>query len=207
MKLENAKRIETPLRREVIASLRAGDWVLLSGVIYTARDQAHRRMVETLVAGKALPVSLLGQVIYYCGPTPARPGRVIGSAGPTTGSRMDKYLEPILGLGVLATIGKGERSKEARALFKKFGALYLVSIGGAGAYLSERIKRAKVAAWPELGTEAVHELEVEDFPGLVAYDGQGGDYFEKVFKGAQARVPAPRKKRSADRRVPAAKER
>ncbi len=195
MNFKNAKRIETPLRREVIASLRAGDWVLLSGVIYTARDQAHRRMVETMVAGKALPVSLLGQVIYYCGPTPARPGRVIGSAGPTTSSRMDKYLEPILGLGVLATMGKGERSKEAKALFQRYDALYLVSIGGAGAYLSERIKRAKVAAWPDLGAEAVHELEVEDFPALVAYDGQGGDYFEKIMK------------RNADRSVRATKER
>jgi len=190
-----AKRIQTPLAREDAASLRAGDWVLLTGVIYTARDQAHRRMVEAMVAGRELPVSLMGQTIYYCGPTPARPGRVIGSAGPTTSSRMDKYLEPLLGLGVLATIGKGERSKEAKALFQRFGALYLVSIGGAGAYLSERIKKARVAAWPDLGPEAVHELWVRDFPALVAYDAEGGDYFAAVKKRCAARSGCGPKKR------------
>ncbi len=179
MKLEQARRIQTPLTAGVCHSLKAGDWVLLSGRVYTARDQAHRRMADAIDQGKRLPFSLQGELIYYTGPTPARPGRVIGSAGPTTSSRMDQYLEKILGLGVLATIGKGERSKEAREVFQKFNALYLTAIGGAGAYLSERIKKSRVRLWPDLGPEAVYELEVEDFPVLVAYDLSGNDYFER----------------------------
>jgi len=179
MKLEHARKIQTPLRAEVCASLGAGDWILLSGRIYTARDQAHRRMAAAIEKGGRLPFSLSGEVIYYCGPTPARPGRVIGSAGPTTSSRMDQFLEKILGLGVLATIGKGERSKMAKEVFSRFGALDLVTIGGAGAYLSQRIKKCEIRLWPDLGPEAVYELWVEDFPCLVAYDILGKDYFER----------------------------
>jgi len=179
MKWRAFKRLKTPVGEKELGTLRAGDWVLLSGRIYTARDQAHQRIAEAVLKGKRLPVSFKGQAIYYCGPTPAKPGAVIGSAGPTTSSRMDKYLETVLELGVVVTIGKGERSKSAKELFKKYHAVYLVSVGGAGAYLSERVKNAEVVLWQELGPEAIYKLYVEDFPCLVAYDILGNDYFER----------------------------
>lgn len=175
--LKNAKRISAPLTAGTAKLLRAGDWVLLSGEIYAARDQAHKKLFEIIKSGRKLPLRLNGEIIYYAGPTPARPGRMIGSAGPTTSSRMDKYAPALYKLGVAATIGKGERSKEVRDAITRFEGLYLVTIGGAGAYLSERIKEAEVLLWPELGPEAVYRLAVEDFPCLVAYDSRGGDYF------------------------------
>lgn len=174
---EDAKKIKTPLTPEVARSLRAGQWVLLSGEIYTGRDQAHRRLLDLIENGFRLPVKLENETIYYVGPSPARPGRAIGSAGPTTSSRMDKYTPRLMELGLLATIGKGERSQEVRDAVKKSRGVYLVTVGGAGAYLSERIKKVTVVAWPELGAEAIYRLTVEEFPCLVAYDSAGGDFF------------------------------
>ena len=133
------------------------------GEIYTARDQAHRRLFELINNRRKLPIKLKGEIIYYTGPTPAKPGRVIGSAGPTTSSRMDKYTPRLLELGLAATIGKGERSQEVKDAVKRYRGIYLVSVGGAGAYLSERITRAKVVVWPELGAEAVYRLTIRDF--------------------------------------------
>jgi len=179
---EKARKLRAPLSRKTIKSLRAGEWVLLSGVIYTARDHAHRRMLELIQSRKKLPIELKGAIIYYSGPSPKRPGRVIGSAGPTTSSRMDKYTPRLLQLGLAACIGKGERSPEVRDAVKRYSAVYLVTVGGAGAFLSERIKQAEVVAWPELGAEAIHRLVVEDFPCLVAYDSRGQDFFAEARK-------------------------
>jgi len=180
--LKNAKKISAPLDPNAVRSLRAGDWVLLSGEIYAARDQAHKRLFEIIKSGRKLPLPLKGEIIYYAGPTPARPGRVIGSAGPTTSSRMDKCTPALYKLGLAATIGKGECSKEVRDAITRFGGLYLVTVGGAGAYLSERIKKAEVLLWPELGPEAVYLIAVKDFPCLIAYDSKGGDYFAYARK-------------------------
>ena len=182
MIFRKAKRIHTPLTPQVVRSLRAGQWILLSGEIYTGRDQAHRRLYDLIEHGYRLPIPLKNEIIYYVGPTPARPGRPIGSAGPTTSSRMDKFTPRLMALGLLATMGKGERSKEVREAVKKFGGVYLVAVGGAGAYLSERIKKAEVVAWPDLAAEAVYRLTVKDFPCLVAYDAKGGDVFAKNRK-------------------------
>lgn len=176
------KRISPPLSDEVVESLRVGEKLLISGKLYTARDAAHKRFVEALSRGKPLPIDLQGQVIYYVGPTPAKPGAVIGSAGPTTSLRMDKYMEPLLKAGLKATIGKGYRSWKVVELMKKYKAVYLVATGGVGALLSKKIKRARVVAYEDLGPEAVRELEVEDFPVIVANDVKGGDLFEEGVK-------------------------
>jgi fumarate hydratase subunit beta len=183
--LEKAKQLKTPLTRKQIESLKAGDWILLSGEIYTARDQVHRRLFDLINKRRKLPIKLKGEIIYYTGPTPAKQGRVIGSAGPTTSSRMDKYTPKLLELGLAATIGKGERSQAVKDAVKLYRGVYLASVGGAGAYLSERITKAKVVAWPELGAEAVYRLTIRDFPCLVAYDSQGRDYFESSRKKFQ----------------------
>jgi len=147
---------------------------LLSGTIYTARDAAHKKLFELIQKGKKLPVVLEGRIIYYVGPTPARKGQVIGSAGPTTAGRMDKYTPALLDAGVKGMIGKGKRSKEVRDAIIKNKAIYFVTYGGAGAFLSKRIKSSKIIAYPELGTEAIREIEVEDFPVIVAIDSKGG---------------------------------
>ncbi len=185
MSLEQAKKISTPLDKELVKTLQAGEWILLSGWVYTARDQAHQRIFELLEQGRELPFSLKDQLIYYTGPSPAKPGEIIGSAGPTTSSRMDKYTPKLYELGLSATLGKGERSPEIIEAVKKFTGLYLVTIGGAGVYLSERIKQVKVIAWEDLGPEAVYQLYLEDFPCLVAYDSQGRDYFSEQRKKYQ----------------------
>ncbi len=171
------KRLTPPLTDEVLEGLRAGDKVLITGRIYTARDAAHKRFIEALERGEPLPIDLRGQIIYYVGPTPARPGMIIGSAGPTTSLRMDKYMEPLLKAGLKATIGKGYRSWRVVELLKKYKAVYLVATGGVGALISKRIKSAKIVAYEDLGPEAVRELWVEDFPAIVANDIYGGDIF------------------------------
>ena len=176
------KKIRTPLTDEVVESLRAGDKVLITGYIYTARDAAHKRMVETLERGEPIPVDLRGQVIYYVGPTPPKPGQVIGSAGPTTASRMDKYVEPLLKLGLKGMIGKGRRSTQVRELLKTYKAVYFAAVGGVAVLLSKHIKSSELIAYEDLGTEAIRRLYVEDFPVIVANDVYGGDIFEEGMK-------------------------
>lgn len=171
------KKIFTPLTDETVASLRAGDEVLISGVIYTARDQAHFRLVKLIEEGKPLPFELKGQVIYYVGPTPGRPGEIIGSAGPTTSYRMDKFAPTLIKLGIKGMIGKGKRSDEVKEAMQKYKSVYFGAIGGAGALISKTIKSCKVIAYDDLLSEAVRELEVEDFPAYVVNDIYGGDLY------------------------------
>jgi len=177
---ESPVRLTTPLSEEAVLGLRSGQAVLISGVIYTARDAAHKRMVETLEAGGELPFEVSGQVIYYVGPTPAPPGRVIGAAGPTTAGRMDRYTPPLLARGLKGMIGKGARSAEVREALKKHKAVYFGGIGGAGALLSKRIHSAELVAYEDLGTEAIRRLEVEEFPAIVVNDCHGGDAYEEA---------------------------
>jgi fumarate hydratase subunit beta len=174
------KRIQTPLSDETISDLRAGDQVLLTGVLLTGRDAAHKRFADTLDRGEPLPVDLAGQVLYYVGPSPARPGMPIGAAGPTTASRMDSYTPRLLSLGLKATIGKGKRSAEVRAALERHHAVYFGAVGGLGALLARQIKRAEVVAYADLGAEAVYRLEVEDFPLVVVDDVYGGDLYESA---------------------------
>jgi fumarate hydratase subunit beta len=172
-------RIETPLTEETVERLRAGDRVLISGVLYTARDAAHKRMVEALQRGEPPPFDLKGQIIYYVGPTPPKPGQVIGSAGPTTAIRMDKYVEPLLQLGLKGMIGKGYRSPQVKGLLVKYKAVYFAAVGGVAVLLAKAIKSSEVIAYEDLGTEAIRRLVVEDFPVIVANDIYGGDIFEE----------------------------
>lgn len=177
-----AKRIRAPLKDMDVEKLQAGDKVLLSGVIYAARDSAHKRLVELLQNGEALPVELKGQIIYYVGPAPAKPGRSIGSAGPTTSGRMDPYTPVLLEYGVKAVIGKGSRSEEVRRAFQEFRGVYLAATGGAGALLAKKILAAEIVAYPELGPEAIRRLTVEDFPATVINDIYGKDLYEEGRK-------------------------
>jgi fumarate hydratase subunit beta len=172
-------RIETPLTDETVERLRAGDRVLISGVLYTARDAAHKRTVEALQRGEPPPFDLKGQIIYYVGPTPSKPGQVIGSAGPTTAIRMDKYVEPLLKLGLKGMIGKGYRSPQVKELLVKYKAVYFAAVGGVAVLLARAIKSSEVIAYEDLGTEAIRRLVVEDFPVIVANDIYGGDVFEE----------------------------
>ncbi len=172
------KVIEAPVRQEDILELVAGDAVLVNGTVYTARDAAHQRMVEAIRAGQSLPFDPEGQVLYYTGPSPARPGRVIGSAGPTTSGRMDPYAPLLIERGLKVMIGKGERDQLVKHAMQKFGAVYLAAVGGAGAYLARRIISVKVVAYADLGPEAVHRLEVSDFPCVVAIDAFGRDIYD-----------------------------
>lgn len=165
--------IKPPLVDKDIEKLMAGDRVLITGTIYTARDVAHKKFISLIDQGEELPFDIKGQMIYYVGPTPARPGKVIGSAGPTTGSRMDPYTPKLLEKGLRGMIGKGGRSKEVIEAIKKYKALYFLAVGGTGALIAKTIKKASVVAFPELGPEAVLRLEVEDFPAIVAIDGLG----------------------------------
>lgn len=176
------KRITTPLTDEVIEDLRAGDKVLITGYIYTARDAAHKRMVESLNRGEPLPVDLKGQIIYYVGPTPPKEGQVIGSAGPTTAIRMDRYVEPLLKLGLKGMIGKGYRSPQVKELLKRYKAVYFAAVGGVATLLQRHIKSSELIAYEDLGTEAIRRLYVEDFPVIVANDIYGGDLFEEGRK-------------------------
>ncbi len=171
--------IKLPIKDEIIEKLTAGTEVTISGVIYTARDAAHRRIVQALDKGAKLPLDLEGQTIYYMGPSPAPPGQAIGAAGPTTSSRMDSYTPRLLAAGVKAMIGKGSRSPKIREAIKQYRAVYLVATGGAGALLAQSIKEAEVIAYEELGAEAIMRLTVENFPAIVANDIYGGDLFEQ----------------------------
>ena len=170
-------KLSTPLQEEDVLHLRTGDKVLLSGHIYTARDAAHKRLLQDLDQGIEPPFNLQGAVIYYVGPTPAPPGRVIGSAGPTTSSRMDAYTPRLHSLGIKATIGKGRRNEEVRRVLQEQKAVYLGATGGAGALLSGCITGSRVLAYQDLGTEAIRELEVKDFPLLVVNDAFGGELY------------------------------
>ncbi|MFO8241120.1 MAG: fumarate hydratase [Dissulfuribacterales bacterium] len=183
---DSAFHINLPLSESVVADLRAGDRVLLNGVMYTGRDQTHRRLVEMVDSGYPLPIDLKGQLIYYVGPTPAPPGRPAGSAGPTTSYRMDAYMPCILAEGVLATMGKGKRSPEVRVSLKKYGAVYFATIGGAGAYLANCIESCKLIAFPELGPEAMYRMQVKDFPAIVINDVTGADFYEIAIKQHKA---------------------
>lgn len=170
-------RIETPLEPHMARKLKAGDAVSISGIIYAARDAAHKRMAGMIKEGKELPFDIRNQVIYYVGPCPAGPGRIIGSAGPTTSGRMDAYAPALIAMGLTGMIGKGSRSKEVVSAMKEFGAVYFGAIGGAGALLSKTVLGEEVIAFPELGTEAVRKLTVRDFPAVVVIDSMGNDLY------------------------------
>ena len=176
------KHVKVPLSKEDAMSLRAGDYVYLTGIIYTARDAAHKRMQETLERGEALPIELEGNVIYYMGPSPAREGRPIGSAGPTTASRMDKYTPQLLDLGMGAMIGKGKRTQDVIDAVIRNGAVYFAAVGGAGALLSKCITKSEVVAYDDLGTEAIRKLQVENFPVIVVIDSEGNNLYESAIK-------------------------
>ena len=176
------RHITVPVAKEEIQDLRAGDYVYLTGVIYTARDAAHKRMDEALSEGKELPLDIKNQMIYYMGPSPAREGRPIGSAGPTTASRMDKYAPRLLNLGLGGMIGKGKRSQAVRDAIVRNKAVYFAAVGGAGALLSKCIKRADVIAYDDLGTEAIRRLEIEDLPAIVVIDSEGNNLYETAVK-------------------------
>lgn len=174
-----AKRIVTPLDEETARSLSTGDRVLISGIVYTARDAAHARMIDLIRQGKDLPFDLTGQIIYYAGPSPAKPGRVIGSIGPTTSYRMDKYTPELIARGLRGMIGKGKRSSEVIQAMKEHGAVYFAAYGGVAAVLSKAVQEASVVAWEDLGAEAVRKLVVKDFPAVVAVDSRGRDIYEE----------------------------
>ncbi len=174
------KYIQAPVNEEEWSTLRAGDSVYITGTIYTARDAAHKRMQEALEKGLPLPVELKGTILYYMGPSPAREGKVIGSAGPTTASRMDKYTPALLELGLRGMIGKGKRSVEVKEAIVQNGAVYFAAIGGAGALLSKTILKSEVIAYDDLGTEAIRRLEVKDFPAIVVIDKEGNDLYEQA---------------------------
>ena len=174
------KKLTTPLDEKTVRSLKAGDQILLSGVIWTGRDQAHKRLVALLDEGKDLPVDLQDQAIYFVGPCPARPGEPIGSAGPTTSGRMDAYSPRIIrDCKLRGMIGKGGRSDSVVEAMKQYGAVYFAAAGGAGALIAQSIKKAEVIAFPDLGPEAIHRLEVEDFPMVVAIDSNGNDLYKR----------------------------
>lgn len=176
------KHMRVPFTRQEAATLKSGDYVYLTGTIYTARDAAHKRMYEALMKKEALPFDIRGNVIYYMGPSPAREGRPIGSAGPTTASRMDKYTPALLDLGMQGLIGKGKRTEEVREAMIRNGAVYFAAVGGAGALLSKSILSSEVIAYDNLGTEAVRKLSVKDFPVVVVMDSQGNNLYETAIK-------------------------
>ncbi len=176
------KHITTPLTDEKVRKLHAGDYVYLSGTVYTARDAAHKRMYEAMQRGEEIPIDLNNNIIYYLGPSPAREGQVIGSAGPTTSSRMDKYTPLLLENGLKGMIGKGKRSKEVIESMHTNNAVYFAAIGGAGALLSKCIKKAEVIAYDDLGTEAIRKLEVENLPVIVVIDHEKNNMYEEAIK-------------------------
>ncbi|GAW92815.1 Fe-S-containing hydro-lyase [Calderihabitans maritimus] len=175
----SAIRVQAPLTDEQVRKLNIGQKVLISGEVYTARDAAHKLMVELLQKGEKLPVDLRGQIVYYVGPTPAKPGQVIGSAGPTTSGRMDAYTPVLLKTGLKGMIGKGARSREVREAMQKYGAVYFAAVGGSAALLAQYIKEAEVVAYEHLGTEAVRRLIIEDFPAIVVNDAHGRDLYQE----------------------------
>ena len=176
------RMINVPIRKEDAKSLKAGDYVFLTGTIYTARDAAHKRMQEALDAGNSLPINLEGNVIYYMGPSPAREGRPIGSAGPTTASRMDKYTPQLLDLGLGAMIGKGKRSQAVQDAIVRNDCVYFAAVGGAGALLSQRIISSEVIAYDDLGTEAIRKLKIDNFPVVVVIDSDGNNLYETAVE-------------------------
>ena len=173
------KKVTTPLTDEVVENLRIGDSVLISGVIYTGRDSAHKRLVDTLNRGEKLPVDFRGQIIYYAGPAPAKPGKPVGSIGPTTSYRMDSYAPKLIGEGLKGMIGKGNRSEEVVQAIQKHKAAYFGAIGGAAALMAKTVKKAEVVAYEDLGPEAIRRLEVENFPAVVVNDCYGGDLYKE----------------------------
>ena len=176
------KHIKAPLSNEAALSLNAGDYIYITGTIYTARDAAHLRMNEALDKNESLPITLENNVIYYMGPSPAREGRPIGSAGPTTASRMDKYAPRLLDLGLTGMIGKGKRSEAVKDAIIRNGAVYFAAVGGAGALLSKSITASEIVAYDDLGTEAIRKLEVENFPVIVVIDAKGNNLYETAVK-------------------------
>ena len=176
------QHIQAPMGREDAKMLRAGDYVYITGTIYTARDAAHKRMQEALEKNEALPLDMDGNLIYYMGPSPAREGRPIGSAGPTTASRMDKYAPTLLDMGLIGMIGKGKRSDAVKEAIVRNGAVYFAAVGGAGALLSKSITRSEVIAYDDLGTEAIRKLEVENFPVIVVIDTEGNNLYESAIE-------------------------
>jgi len=172
------KKLQTPLTRELARTLKAGDACLITGVIYTARDAAHKRLCELVAQGKPLPLDMQNAIIYFVGPTPAKPGQAIGSAGPTTSYRMDAYSPTLISIGLTGMIGKGKRSDEVVSAMKEHGAVYFGAIGGCGALLSKCIKKAEIIAYEDLGAEAIRRLEVEDFPVIVVIDSEGNNLYE-----------------------------
>lgn len=177
--MAETKQITTPLTDEVIKGLKIGEKVSISGVLYTARDAAHKRLVELIEKGEKLPFDLPGQVIYYVGPTPAKPGDAVGAAGPTSSYRMDAYAPTLIANGLKGMIGKGPRDENVKAAMKEHVAVYFAAVGGAGALISKSIKTAEVIAYPDLGAEAVRRIEVKDFPAIVAITSAGEDLYEK----------------------------
>lgn len=177
---EEKIRIQAPFDKEQVGKLKAGDYVYISGIIYSARDAAHKRMYDSMLVGEAIPMDLDGNVIYYLGPTPAKEGQVIGSAGPTTSSRMDKYTPLLLENGLNGIIGKGRRSPEVIESIVKNKAVYFAAVGGAGALLSKCIKESEVIGYDDLGTEAIRKMRVEDFPAVVVIDSEGTDLYDVV---------------------------
>ncbi len=180
--MSEAIRLKTPLSDADVEKLKAGDKVLLNGVIYTGRDAAHKRLYDLLMAGKPLPIDVKGQVIYYVGPAPAKPGQVIGSAGPTTSGRMDAFSPKLIEMGLKGMIGKGMRKKEVIEAMKKYKAVYFAATGGAGALLAKAVKKAQVVAYEDLGPEAISRLEVENFPVIVVNDTKGNDLYEEGMR-------------------------
>ena len=176
------RHIKAPISKEDALSLKSGDYVYITGTIYTARDAAHKRMQEALDRGEPLPIDLKNNIIYYMGPSPAREGRPIGSAGPTTASRMDRYTPQLLDLGLGGMIGKGKRSPEVIEGIVRNGAVYFAAVGGAGALLSKCIKTSEVVAYDDLGTEAIRKLEVKDFPVIVVVDAEGNNLYETAIE-------------------------
>ena len=176
------RKIKLPLKKSVRSKLKAGERVLLSGIIFTARDTAHKRLAERVRKKRRIPVALADGIVYYTGPAPAPPGKVIGSCGPTTSSRMDPFTLPLLKKGLGGMIGKGNRSGSIQKAIKRFGAVYFVAIGGAGALLSKKIKRKRILCFKELGPEAIYELEVKDFPVIVGIDSKGRNIYEGLGK-------------------------
>jgi len=179
---DDVKHIRTPLTVDVVESLTTGDRVSISGVLYTGRDAAHKRLVELIERGDELPFNIEGQVIYYVGPTPAKPGRVIGSAGPTTSYRMDAYAPLLIERGLKGMIGKGQRSQDVIDAMVRHKAVYFGAIGGAAALIAQRIKSAEIIAYDDLGTEAIRRIEVEDYPAFVVNDTRGGDLYQEGRK-------------------------
>lgn len=175
--MNEKKIIQAPFKKEELDSLKSGDYIYITGTIYTARDAAHKRMYESMLKGESIPISLENQILYYLGPSPARPGHVIGSAGPTTSSRMDKYTPLMLNSGLKGMIGKGKRNQEVIDSIMENGAVYMAAIGGAGALLSKCIKKSEIVAYEDLGTEAIRRLYVEELPVIVVIDKEGQNLY------------------------------